>query len=434
MNRSFVPLAAVFVPAAACLYALLLRADLSADVPVDSWGVVAFISVALLSEMLAVDFRFGTGKQQLRSSLAFLPFLASIVIFPPAVSVPMVAVVVAVSQLAIRRNEFLRACYNVAQAAISAGAAAFVYHGVVGGIVGFVPATAAFFGTNLILASIGIAHIRSSSFRSVLGQITGPRLANLRHDFLATPLVALLIAMYQQKPFLILIVLFPLFLIHHFYVSREQLIDAHTDLLRVLIKAIETRDPYTSGHSVRVSTLARKIATELGLQPSRIRKVDTAALLHDIGKIDPEYADVLQKPYSLSVEERLLIQTHAARGAAILQQLRSVDPEVVAAVMHHHEQYGGDGYPSGLQGAQIPLAARIIMLCDSIDAMLSDRPYRKALSVAQVEAELLRCSGTQFDPAIVKTIIDNGTLRDAEALLSRDAASTDYANVGQLGG
>jgi putative nucleotidyltransferase with HDIG domain len=423
MNRTFTPLAAVFLPTAGALYVALYRLQLVADRPVNGWGVVAFISVALLSEMLAVDFRFGSGNQQPRSSLAFLPFLASIVIFPPVISVGMVALVVAFSQLGIRRNDTFRALYNIAQASLSASVAALTFHGLAGGIPGFLLSAGLFFSTNILLASVAISYLQASKFQVVLAQITGPNLTNLRHDFLATPLVAALIALYQQGPFLILIVLLPLVLIHHFYVSREQLIDAHTDLLRVLIKAIETRDPYTSGHSLRVSALARAIATDMGLPPARVRKVDTAALLHDIGKIDPEYSEVLQKPYGLTEEERLLIQTHAARGASILQQLRSVDPEVVSAVLYHHEQYGGGGYPAGLQGEAIPLAARIIMLCDSIDAMLSDRAYRKALSVMEVETELQRCSGSQFDPEIVDKIIANGTLRHAQTLLKEITGS-----------
>jgi HD-GYP domain-containing protein (c-di-GMP phosphodiesterase class II) len=146
-------------------------------------------------------------------------------------------------------------------------------------------------------------------------------------------------------------------------------------------------------------------------------KTRKAALLHDIGKIDPIYSDVLAKPFDLSPSERELIQTHAAKGADLLLDLNSVDSEIVATVRHHHERYDGKGYPDGLAGESIPLAARIIMMSDSIDAMLSDRPYRKALSLDRVKNELVRCSGSQFDPKIVRSVLDAGTLDKAVALV-----------------
>src|SRR5690606_22024542 len=136
---------------------------------------------------------------------------------------------------------------------------------------------------------------------------------------------------------------------------------------------------------------------------------EMAALLHDIGKIDAIYAAVIRKPYDLNEEERSLIQTHATKGAELLEQLSSVPREIVGAVRHHHERYDGTGYPSGLRGEEIPLAARIIMICDSVDAMLSDRPYRRALSIAKVRSELVRCAGTQFDPQIVHSVLQRDT-------------------------
>jgi putative nucleotidyltransferase with HDIG domain len=141
--------------------------------------------------------------------------------------------------------------------------------------------------------------------------------------------------------------------------------------------------------------------------------VRTAALLHDIGKIDTELATVLLKPSALTAEERELIESHAARGANMLRDLGSMDRQIVAAVRHHHERFDGRGYPDGIAGEEIPLAARIIMLSDSVDAMLSDRPYRKALTMARVESELLAHRGTQFDPTLVDVVLQHGTIRKA---------------------
>jgi putative nucleotidyltransferase with HDIG domain len=159
----------------------------------------------------------------------------------------------------------------------------------------------------------------------------------------------------------------------------------------------------------------------LSLSRRKVEQIETAALLHDIGKIDSVYATVILKPYDLNAEERSLIRTHATKGADLLESLSSVSRDVIRAVRHHHERYDGTGYPDGLRGTSIPLAARIIMLCDSIDAMLSDRPYRSALSLPKVHAELARCSSTQFDPHLVTVVLARNTLQRAAALAQRSA-------------
>jgi putative nucleotidyltransferase with HDIG domain len=206
------------------------------------------------------------------------------------------------------------------------------------------------------------------------------------------------------------------------YQSKLQLEEANRDLLKVLVKAIETRDPYTSGHSVRVSTLSRAIAEDLGLPRRRVDVVETAALLHDIGKIDSVYEAVIRKPHDLTEVERILINTHATKGADLLESLSSVSAEIIRAVRHHHERFDGTGYPSGLLAEEIPIGARIIMLSDAVDAMLSDRPYRRALPLAKVRSELIRCSGDQFDPSIVRAVLANNTLERAAALIDRSQA------------
>jgi putative nucleotidyltransferase with HDIG domain len=422
MQRSFRLLSALFCPVAIGLYLLLATwgggEGLAAR---DIRGLVAFAFVALVAEMMAVDFRFGPGKQQPRSSMAFLPFLGMIAIYDPHITLLAVVGVVGASQLLFRRNDLLRAAYNMAQAAITAGVAGFVYHALdrMAGfhfLFSFSIAAAVFFATNILLTGIAISYLKSAAFSGVIAHIA----TGLRYDFLASPIAAFPVLLYDTYEISILVVVWPLLLIHYFHVSKQQVLDAHTDLIRALVKAIETRDPYTSGHSVRVSTLATLIAKDLGLPVAAVRTIETAALLHDIGKIDPAFSEVLRKPFELSADERTLIQTHAAKGASMLQGLRSVHPEVVQAVHHHHERFDGNGYPAGIAGSDIPLAARIIMLCDSVDAMLSDRPYRKALSIADVHAELARCAGSQFDPAVVNVVVKHGTLAKAVALLSDD--------------
>jgi putative nucleotidyltransferase with HDIG domain len=427
MSRSFTLPVTVFVPIAGALYFWLASGGGEPSLASRDWvGLAAFVFVALVAEMMAVDFRLGVGTQQPRASMAFLPFLGIVAIYEPAVALLTVAGVVGISQLLVRRNNVLRAVYNMAQAGITAAVAGVVYNVMLptsGVLLAFAAAATVFFTTNIVLAGAAISYLKQTSFGSVIAHIA----SGLRYDFFASPLAIFPVLLYDTYEVSIIFVVLPLLLFHYFHLSKQQVLDAHTDLIRALVKAIETRDPYTSGHSVRVATLAQLIARDFGLPSAAIRTVETAALLHDVGKIDPSFAEVLQKPFDLSDEERLLIQTHASKGASMLQSLRSVNPQIVKAVLHHHERYDGNGYPDGIVGEDIPIAARIIMLCDSVDAMLSDRPYRKALSISAVSAELHRCAGSQFDPRIVETVLRNGTLKRAAELLSTDLDSTTPA-------
>ena len=117
----------------------------------------------------------------------------------------------------------------------------------------------------------------------------------------------------------------------------------------------------------------------------RIERIETAALLHDIGKIEAIYTEILKKPGDLSKEEREIIESHVTKGVELLTSLGSFPKEIIDAVRHHHEREDGKGYPDGIAGRQILLGARIIKVVDAIDAMLSDRPYRKALSIDELK-------------------------------------------------
>ena len=398
--------------------------------PPELLSLFVYVAVGALAEAMAIDFRTGSGRPA-KSSLAFLPFLAAVVVFPPRTAVLLVAVVVAVSQFALRRNDFVRAIFNISQGVVAAALGAHAYALLSNAqdrseisFLGFIILAGAFFATNVFLSSAALSLIRGQPVRMMMHQVAGGKGANLWYDLLASPIALVPAALYAeyQAGGLIIIVL-PLLLIRYSYLGKVQLEAANRDLLKVLVKAIETRDPYTSGHSVRVANLARAIAEDLQLSPRQIDRIETAALLHDIGKIDSVYEAVIRKPYELNPDERELIRTHATKGADLLDSLTSVNTEVIRAVRHHHERYDGSGYPAGLAGDEIPVAARIIMMSDSIDAMLSDRPYRKALSIEKTRLELVRCSGTQFDPNIVQVVLQKSTLERATWLAERPAVA-----------
>jgi putative nucleotidyltransferase with HDIG domain len=443
------------MPKIARLYLVVVVLAATAALFVTSWtplvvlerrdvlGAALFIAVGVLAEAMAIDFRVGHGRQG-KASIAFLPFLAAAVLFQPVVAALMTAAVIAISQFALRRHDLLRGLFNCAQGALSVALAALAYTLVVdpAGILdpnarsaisaagtswlAFSILAASFFFANASLNAIAMAAMRQQPVISVWRQIVGPRGGNMFYDLLASPLALVPATMYSNHFVLgLFIIALPILLIRTSYLSKLQLVEANQDLLRVLVKAIETRDPYTSGHSVRVATIARLIGLDLGLGAVQLERLEKSALLHDIGKIDVTFATVIQKPAELSEAERALIEAHSSAGADLLESLNSVHPEVIRAVRHHHERFDGLGYPARLHGEQIPLLSRVIMLCDSIDAMLSDRPYRRALSIDNVKRELSRCAGTQFDPAIVQVILASQTVDRAAALIGRQ----DQAHV-----
>jgi putative nucleotidyltransferase with HDIG domain len=175
------------------------------------------------------------------------------------------------------------------------------------------------------------------------------------------------------------------------------------DLFQTLGTILDTRDPYVGGHVTQVARYASTIAKELGLSEDRVEVIRQAGFLHDIGKMAiPE--QILYKPGKLTDVEYQIIQTHAAVGAAMLEgstRLRHLAP----IVRCHHERWDGRGYPDGLMGDNIPLEARILNVCDSVEAMAADRPYHAGMPLPAILEEVKRCAGTQFDPAIAATFI-----------------------------
>jgi len=186
--------------------------------------------------------------------------------------------------------------------------------------------------------------------------------------------------------------------------KTEELNRVHFSVLSTLAQAMEKRDIGTYGHSRRVSYQARLIAAALDLSETQRRDLETAAILHDIGKIG--ITDfILGKQGPLNDDEKDIIKSHPQKGYEILKPLKQFEP-ILPAILHHHEHYDGTGYPNGLAGEKIPLYARIISVADTYDAILSTRPYRTGATNEQAISELVRFSGTQFDPVIVKAFVE----------------------------
>jgi HD-GYP domain-containing protein (c-di-GMP phosphodiesterase class II) len=175
-------------------------------------------------------------------------------------------------------------------------------------------------------------------------------------------------------------------------------------ILSTLSRAIEVRDPYTRGHSARVTAIAEAIARRLSWDQERLELLHVGGPLHDVGKLGVS-EEVLAKPGRLDEQELAQIREHPKFGARILMRVAALHG-ALPYVLYHHERWDGRGYPTGRAGMEIPLEARVLAVADAFDAMTSDRPYRPALDREEALAEVARCAGTQFDPEIVRIFLE----------------------------
>ena len=186
--------------------------------------------------------------------------------------------------------------------------------------------------------------------------------------------------------------------------ANEKLEKAYLDTVQTLRYTIEAKDPYTRGHSDRVSEYSILLGQELGLSDDQLKTLRVGGLFHDIGKIGiPD--SILLKEAKLTDDEYSQIKNHPSIGAHILCNA-AVFQEIIPIVKHHHERYDGKGYPSKLAGDQIPYLARVAAVVDAFDAMTSKRAYRDAIPLETVKSEIERCSGTQFDPVMAEAFLN----------------------------
>lgn len=221
----------------------------------------------------------------------------------------------------------------------------------------------------------------------------------------------------------------PMIAVHLLYRTTAELTNVTEELLDLMVAAIEARDPYTSGHSKRVAKASEIIAKSLGLSAAQIERVTVSALLHDVGKIDEAFAPILAKQGRLTPEEWEIMKRHPGRGAQLVGMLSSLK-DIVPAVRHHHENWDGTGYPDGLAAERIPLASRIIMFADTLDAITTDRPYRKALGLEEARSEFVKFRGKQFDPTICDCVVSARVWSQLyESFAPRDSAPRREALV-----
>lgn len=392
-------------------------------------GLVAFLLLGILSEALSLPLK---GAKAV-ASISFLLHLASVPLFGPLWS----SIQAALAELTVetwvrRRRDPFVVIFNTFQILLSVGIGGWCYWSIADAsaltatpqsLLGFGALALTYFIINSVAVCIAASFRTGEPLYQVWREIGA---STFVYDVVSAPFAWFIALLYTRAglPAAVLILLFILYL-RHVYQQRLKLQQLNRDLVHVLIKTIEHRDPYTSGHSLRVAHVSRAIGVKLRFSQRKLEQLEIAALFHDIGKIGAAYNSIITHPGSLSDDQKNLIRSHPARGAELLASMESIDESVILAVKHHHEFYNGRGYPDGLAGESIPIFARIIMLADSMDAMASLRPYRGPLSRELVVRELRTHAGHQFDPGLVRILLERGLVDTALELARRQAESPD---------
>jgi HD-GYP domain-containing protein (c-di-GMP phosphodiesterase class II) len=368
-------------------------------------ALTAVVCLALAAELSSVSMHIGTSTM----SIVHIPLIAAIFLFPPVYSMLVGATTLLIVEAFVRRKPWIKIVFNISKEILALGAAASAYV-----ILGGHPSTArfefvplAFIGAEIAysaVTSLAVSYAVSLSEGFEFGE-TWLRVygGSFVYDIFSTPLPVLLTYLYvwQQLPGVVLLAV-PLLVVRHIYVQNLRLEQSSRELLELMVKNIEARDPYTSGHSQRVSQYARILAKESGISFRQVEMVATAGLLHDVGKTYSEFVPLLLKEGRLTADEKNLLQTHPVRSAELVATISTLRGPIEEAVRHHHENFDGTGYPDGLAGQGIPIGARIIMIADTLDAMTTDRPYRKALPFDRALDEIRKFSGKQFDPRLAE--------------------------------
>ncbi len=412
---------------AVCLCAVAAFACLAHAEPVISPEAVQAIAWLIALGLVADAFGHEIDRATVGST-SFIPYLTAAALAPVWLTVVGIAASMLLQGVLARRAA-IKTIFNLGQATLAVSLAILAFRSLGGGVLAsaqahsFVVLVTVFLGLNTMIVSAVIGTAERKPILEVWYKSTR---STVLYDVLALPFVFIFAQIYTEWGAAgVFGFAAPLLGARQLYKTNWRLERTNEELLQLMVAAIEARDPYTSGHSQRVSAYSKVIARALKLPASEIERIGRAALLHDVGKIHEVFAPILRKTSRLSPDEHALMQTHAQKSAELIQNV-SYLRDVVDTVRHHHENWDGSGYPSGLSGESIPLGSRVIMIADTIDAMMTDRPYRKALTRAEVTAELLRLRERQFDAWMCDTLLASplySTLfQEPEALPSSSAS------------
>ena len=376
---------------------------------VESWGpVLWWLGFSIASDLSPIHLPRTGAYITVSSALDY----AAIVVFGPVIAAMISTVSTLATSLATRRRAAThKILFNVCLFIVTILSAGFVFR-LVGGratpniselVLPMVACGITYFGVNTFGVSIIVALSQNVGAWRIWQRTY--LWTTITHLVGFVPLGAIIVVIFLHIGIPgVGLFLVPLMLARYSFKLYTDMRQVHFDTVRALTSAIDASDPYTRGHSERVTHYSVAIARAMRLSERRIQAIEYAGFLHDMGKIGVGH-DILTKPGSLTDDEWRVMREHPAIGARIVSDLDFLKG-AREVVLYHHERYDGKGYPEGLAGDRIPLEARIAKVADAFDAMMSNRPYRASLGLAKAVDELVRGKGTEFDPSIVNTFVN----------------------------
>lgn len=416
-------------PVAAAIGAIALWGKVSVTPPLTLMAFFLALNLASEAFYIPMPSMLNAGNTiSVTSALIIADFL----FFPPFVAAGLACIGTIRLRDITGKTKFRAFLFNRANIFLSALAGAELFH-VMGGSAPYTGSllagdVVAIFAAGLVLTALNViwtATYMSLLYRKSLRTVWRTGFSFAWANYLTNPLLALLVA----ASFLVLsywgpIVFFVPLLFSRWTMARfVQLREAYLDIVSTLTSALEAKDPYTAGHSVRVSEYATQLGEYMRLSDQELDTLYFSSVLHDIGKIAiPD--DILKKTGVFVTTEYMVMQQHSVIGEHIVRHLRFLG-KGIQWMAQHHERWDGRGFPHRVAGRRIPLGARLISVVDTFDAMTSDRPYRKGLSEKDAYNELARVTGSQFDPSIVQAFLKmRKSELDPETWARLEAAAT----------
>ncbi len=415
-----------FIIAGFVFFAYLMR-----DFPITHFkDILLFVALIIIADTAQISLPRGGASIYASSPVD----LASILLFGAPAAALIEAVATMLSEVFIQRRAAVRIAFNVPLLILTVGLAGIVYES-------FGPRWTSLesprFLVPLLFCGLVYYMVNTVSISTVIGLSDGKNpfrvwkqnyMWNFFHILAFLP-VAAIIALVYLKGGMWTVALFvvPLFLARYTFQLYIEMKEAHINTVSALTSALDANDPYTHGHSYRVSRYAMGLGRSMGLSSKDLEILEYSALLHDIGKIAIK-KEILHKAGRLTEEEFKSLKAHPSTGADIVENLKFLK-EAAVLVRHHHEQPDGKGYPEGLKGEEIPVGSRILLCADAYDAMTSDRPYRKGLSIDKVIEQFEKHKGTQFDLDVANLVIKMIKKNEFPLIVETDPTTAIYDSL-----
>jgi HD-GYP domain-containing protein (c-di-GMP phosphodiesterase class II) len=384
-------------------------------------GLLAFLVLSVAAEKYRLPVKLGTAQLGWSGTT----FWALIVLFPTFWATVCAITAILISEILVHSKGIARSLFNAAQVGLSTLAGSLVFLAMAGTLglsssgrffLAFATAVLVYWLVNTWLVSFGSMVLYGESPSRFWQR--NYQWAFL-YEFTSAPLALAVVYAYQGLWVTGLVLLtLPIVMVRQAYSQYLDLKKTYNETVRTMVKIIEMHDPYTAGHSDRVANYARRLCVALNVSPAKTERIELAAYLHDLGKINLDLTGVVRKAGKLTEEERRLIRMHPVMSADLANQVSYFKGEIEEMIRHHHENWDGSGYPHGLRGEEIPFGARIILLADAFDAMTTSRVYREALDIEFVKEEFRKFAGIQFDPELVPVFLDK-VVKDGSEIISK---------------